>query len=115
MERLSKDNKKITIFDIQQKKVLYEAQIKGRELCGRLESGLYTLMDGYIYYSNDVIKIRYDLINKPNSVQYSEREIFDYYYDIFKLKGDRVMSKCPLNSIIFHRMVYIIKNPKKHK
>ena len=42
-------------------------------------SDLYTFEDGYIYYKNNVIKIRHDLINSAESEKYSENDIFDYY------------------------------------
>lgn len=78
-------------------------------MIGRLLSGLYTFVDGHIYYNNNVIKIRYDLINTENSYQYKENEIFDYYFDIFDLdEGLAVRSNTPLESITAHRFAYII-------
>lgn len=65
-----------------------------------------------MYFGNEVIKIRYELIDKGNSAQYHEEEIFDQYKDIFSLKdGQKILSQCPLCSIYFHRLVYIIKSP----
>ena len=51
-----------------------------------MESGLYTLADGHIYFSNNVIKIRYDLINSYQASRYTDDEIFDFYSNIFRLK-----------------------------
>lgn len=56
------NNNKITVYDLAQKKVIFDLVVREMHLCGRLESGLYTLIDGHIYYNNDVIKMRYDLI-----------------------------------------------------
>lgn len=53
-------------------KVVYEILISYKPLIGRLESGQYTFVDGHIYYSNNVIKIRYDLIESPQGEKYSE-------------------------------------------
>lgn len=41
--------------------------IKNKDLIGRLESGLFTFVDGHIYFGNNVIKIRYDLINQSKT------------------------------------------------
>lgn len=72
---------------------------------------MYTLSDGYIYYDNDCIKIRYDLVDKPNPEQYKENEIFDFYFDIFHLKdGERAISGTPIDSYRDHKMAYIISD-----
>ena len=39
-------------------------QVKDSELIGRLKSNLYTFVGGHIYYNNNVIKIRYDIIDE---------------------------------------------------
>ena len=64
-------------------KVTHESLIKQKSLIGRLASGMYTFVDGHIYYNNNVIKIRYDILDKPHSQKYTEFEIFDFYFDIF--------------------------------
>ena len=48
-----------------------------------MHSGLYTIVDGHIYYSKNVIKIRYDIIDQFNEKCYSENDIFNYYPEIF--------------------------------
>ena len=63
---------KVQIFDLVKKTVIFDILVKDVELIGRLNSGLYTLTNGHIYYSNDVIKIRYDLIDQPNNSRFSE-------------------------------------------
>jgi hypothetical protein len=42
--------------------VITDIVIKDEERIGRLKSGLFSLIDGHMYFSNDLIKIRYDLI-----------------------------------------------------
>ena len=102
-------NKKVTIYDLTRKKIIFETEIQNKELIGRLESGIYNIINGYIYYGNEVIKIRYDLIEGGNSQRYPEDLIFDQYKDIFALKdGQKILSQCPLDSIYFHRLVYIV-------
>lgn len=50
------------IYDIQTAEVEFTIAIKSEELIGRLMSGLYTYVNGHIYFNNNVIKIRYDLL-----------------------------------------------------
>jgi len=77
-------------------------------LVGRLRSGLYTFVDGHIYFNNDVIKIRYDLIESENNQMYKENEIFDYYFDIIILgEHEKVRSNTPLDSIQSHRFAFV--------
>ena len=58
------------------------------ELIGRLLSGLYTFVDGHIYYNNNVIKIRFDILSQSRNIQdFNEFEIFDYYRDVIKLEN----------------------------
>jgi len=64
--------------------VLYRLQIKNREIIGRMKSNLYNFTDGHIYYLNQVIKIRYDLIQQRSEI--SEEQLFDHYKNILLLK-----------------------------
>ena len=80
-------------------------------MIGRLEQGMYTLSDGYIYYNNHIIKIRYDLIDRQDGDKYRENEIFDYYFDIFVLApGEKAISGTPIDSYRDHKMAYIISD-----
>lgn len=74
------------IFDLNSKKIIYESDLNFPELIGRLKSGLYAFVNGHIYYNNNVIKIRYDLIDENPTVQLLEHQIFDYYFNCFKLE-----------------------------
>ena len=51
------------IFDLVKREMEFSIEITNTELIGRLLSGLYTFVDGHIYYNNNVIKIRYDLLS----------------------------------------------------
>ena len=112
---------KFEIFDMVKKDTIFTIFIKNKHLIGRLESGLFTFVDGHIYYGNNVIKIRYDLINmqRTQAFMYTENQIFDSYFNIFSLhKNEKVRSNTPLDSIRAHRFAYIIQNqidftPKK--
>ena len=51
------------LFDIDNQKTVFKTQIKNELLIGILKSGLYTFVNGHIYFNNDVIKLRYDIID----------------------------------------------------
>lgn len=83
-------------------------------MIGRLLSGNFAFADGHIYYSNNVIKIRYDLIEeaeKQGVCCISENEVFDFYTNIFDLKkGMKIRSDSPLDSIKSHRFAYVMSD-----
>lgn len=73
------------IFDLESDKVELSIKIHNPILIGRLLSGLYTIVNGHLYFHNDVIKIRYDLISSAYSYRYTEKDFFDYYFNIFEM------------------------------
>ena len=90
--------------------MIYECNIQNPDLIGRLKSGLFDVVDGHIYFNNNVIKIRYELINSKN--HYGEDQIFNYYNDIFNIdrKDLRIKSTTPINSLKSHRFAYIVSD-----
>ena len=42
---------------------MFSMKIMNPEIIGRLKSNLYDLVGGHIYYNNQVIKIRYDMLD----------------------------------------------------
>lgn len=44
--------------------VIYSLMTENRSIIGRLKTNLYKFVDGHIYYGNDVIKVRYDLLER---------------------------------------------------
>lgn len=99
------------IFDMVKMQEEFTIALKNEELIGRLLSGLYTFVDGHIYFNNNVIKIRYDLIKTQNAGNLSENGIFDRYYNIFPLEENmRVRSNTPLNVRLSQRFAYIIQD-----
>ena len=104
------------IYCLVEKEIIFQSDIFYKPLIGRLLSELYTFVDGHIYYNNNVIKIRYDLIEQEHSHQYNENQIFDTFFDIFELeKGLRVRSNTPLDSYLSHRFCYIISDSLKQR
>jgi len=55
-------DKFLTLFDMETEISLFRMQVTNKELIGRLKSNLYNFVDGHIYYGNNVIKIRYDVL-----------------------------------------------------
>ena len=86
--------------------------IKNPEIIGRLKSNLYTFTEGHIYFNNKVIKIRYDLLETQKGGEIKENQLFDHYYDIIKFdhNKDYVESGMPLQTCLYNRLAYIIKN-----
>lgn len=112
----SKLTYKLKVYDCKTDRIQFETLITQPTLIGRLQSSLYTFSDGHIYYSNNVIKLRYDLIEAVNSYNYNEYDIFDYYEGIFDLenkkenKNLKVLANTPLESIHAHKLAYIISD-----
>ena len=104
--------RKFKIFDYTNMKMIYECNLSNYHIIGRLRSGLFDIVDGHIYYNNNVIKIRYELIMSKN--HYNEDQIFNEYNDIFNIaKRDlHIKSTTPFNSINRHRFAYIVSDYK---
>jgi len=107
-------DKFVTIYDIESEKVLYSLMIHNREIIGRLKSNLYNFVEGHIYYGNKVIKIRYDLLEQLKGTEIKENQFFDHYSDILSMKhaDDYVQSGTPLQTCLYNRLLYIIRNHK---
>ena len=93
--------KTVKIIDLdedQGNKMILSQRIENKELIGRLKSMLYHLVDGHIYYNNQIIKIRYDLLrNSKTSNDYDENEVFDFYENILMLEeNEKVLTTMPV-------------------
>lgn len=74
-------------------------------------SGIFDVSNGHIYFGNNVIKIRYDLIQTDQKMQFTESQIFDEYYGILQIDSQAsVKSETPINSTRGHRLAYVISN-----
>lgn len=71
------------------------------------------MVNGYIYYNNNVIKIRYDLLkDKNNTTDYQEDQIFDWYSNVLKVEQGLICeTDMPIVEINSERLIYILKNP----
>lgn len=67
---------------------------------------------GHLYYNNNVIKIRYDLLDQEKNLRdFDEMEIFDYYKDIIQLEpNEQVQMGTPIPEHKSKRLIYQMKN-----
>ena len=63
---------KFKMYDEATKTIIYEIPLTNLELIGRLKSGLFTFVGDHLYFDDDVIKIRSDLIQSIESKTYRE-------------------------------------------
>ena len=106
MREANENKRKLKLIDLNTKEELYFAQIKNEHLIGRIKTSIYQLLDGHIYYNNNIIKIRYDLMRQSKT--FKDHEVFDFYDEIFDLaKGEIVTTMFPFVSINSHKLFYI--------
>ena len=96
--------------------MIFQIPIKKEEMIGRFQTGFFVYNNGYIFYGNNVIKIRYDLINSINKVYYGENDLFNFYLDVFDLdKNIKVRCDCPIDSIRAHKFAYLLTDKNRLK
>jgi len=89
----------LKIIDLTNLSTHFQTTIQnGDPLIGRLQTNFFAFNSGHIYYGNNAIKIRYDLMKDKNySIQYKTNEILDYYFDIIQLEeGQIIQSRTPI-------------------
>jgi len=107
-KRRGTKKKYVKIYDLVNKKILWNHIVTNLELFGRIKSSLYTLVDGHMYYSNCIIKIRYDLLQKKNMQDLKENEAFDFYENVLSLEPEELVRiRMPICSLRYHRFVYM--------
>jgi hypothetical protein len=77
------------IIELATQEILFNSPITDPDLIGRLKCGIFTLVNGHLYYDNRVIKIRYDLLRLKKVNAFDEDEAFDYYYKILDLNKEQ--------------------------
>lgn len=101
----------LKLFDVATSQVQLDVRLSRPEIIGILSSGYYTLVDGHIYHNNNVIKMRYDLLESKSRnlcETVTEEEFFDCYDSIFPLRpGCRISSSSLLNSLDSHRFAFL--------
>ena len=101
------------IYDFDEEKMIYESILSNQEpkLKELLTSGAYILVDGHMYFNNNVFKIRYDLMKKYQSRQLKQNQFFNEYNDILELgENQKIKLDCPFVSNLGHKFMYIAIN-----
>ena len=83
--RKGKRDKFITIYCLTKERIILHMLVTDPEIIGRLKSNMYNIVGGHIYYNNNVIKIRYDLID-ANEDSLPENQLFDNYINVLTLQ-----------------------------
>jgi len=108
--RKGKRDNHLTIYRLSDEKVVMTMQVEDPELIGRLKSNLYNFVGGHIYYNNNVIKVRYDVIDN-NEESFPENQVFDHYMNVLSLsENDYVQPGTPLQTCLYNKLAYIIGN-----
>lgn len=112
----SKEQHRFKIHDLKNKKDLTSFVVTDKDIIGRISTQQFELLDGYFYFNNQVIKLRYDLFRQGQVKHWSEEEVFDRYFNILNLEqGEEIISRCPLICQESNRMVFITRNPEMGK
>ena len=80
-----------------------------------LKSPDFRIIDGHIYFGNNIVKLRYDLIRRAE--QYSLSTVAVLYKDVLKLEqlDDQVNAYMPLLASKFKKLVYFTQNKIEFK
>jgi len=65
------------LYDLDKRKQILKTDIHNQAMIDRFESGSFTFEGGHIYFNNDVIKLRYDIIEKFGGHNLEEKDIFN--------------------------------------
>ena len=74
--------KKLFLIDLNlaEDNKLFAADFESEELMGRLKNARYCVLGGHMYYNNNIIKIRYDVLRDKTTPQLTdENQLLDYY------------------------------------
>jgi uncharacterized protein YwqG len=67
-------------------KIILETEIFDHELKGIFVSDQYILIDGHLYFNNNVIKLRYELMQQYPNTQEFQSIFFNYYSQILHME-----------------------------
>ena len=73
---------KLKIYEIATGKIIYNSDLKDQTYIDKLKSSLFKVINGHIYSNNDVMKLRYDLLeSSPNITQ---DQFINFYTNLFQ-------------------------------
>ena len=73
------------MVDCHKNSTLVKFVVGDKDIIGRIKCGLFKLINGHLYFTNKVLKIRYDLLI-GDSTHLNEYHIFDMYEDLLDLQ-----------------------------
>ena len=81
------------------------------ELYGRFYCGLYEFQGGHIYYNNNVIKVRWDIIESSSALTYSLDDVLDKYSDVLPIPDHKAIAiGFPFDSKYMNKLAYVIRS-----
>jgi hypothetical protein len=80
------DSMRFKIVDTAKKEQVANFRVFDQNIIGNILSRNYTVIGGFIYFNNKVIKIRYDKIKERKSEILTSSQAFDLYDKILDLK-----------------------------
>lgn len=98
------------IVDTTKNEMVANFRVKDQNIIGKILSHNYTVIGGFIYFNNQVIKIRYDQILEKRSEILDSNLAFDQYDQILDLKNGQEVTVSPLVSRLLHRQAYMTRN-----
>lgn len=63
--------------------MILETRLTSTDFIMKLKSNTYSFHNGYIYFRDSVVKIRYDLVNALEASSYTDKQFLDQYNDLF--------------------------------
>lgn len=101
----------LKIYDTVSLQIILETQLTSKDFIGKLKSNIYSFQNGHIYFRDSVVKIRYDLIDKPEASSYTDTQFLDEYEHILQLnKGELITTRSPVPSWKSEKLAYVITN-----
>jgi len=111
LEQKNHEQLYLKFIDLHTQQSIFEVSVEDSTLKGLFKFGINAFSNGHIYYANNVIKVRYDLMTDNRMKNLKIEEVLNEYRDILDISPtQRVKMFCPLDSILSHKLGYIIQD-----
>lgn len=98
---------KIKIYNLNTQQIEHEVRLQKKIFIELFRASEYQVIDGHIYYGNNVIKMRYDLLEE-DAQNLCENKFFDKYTNMFKLRpGCSITTLDTINCHFGHRLGFL--------
>lgn len=95
--------------------MILETRLTSTDFIMKLKSNTYSFHNGYIYFRDSVVKIRYDLVNALEASSYTDKQFLDQYNDLFQLDGELITTKSPISSWKSEKLAFLIIDPTSYR